>query len=173
MNPARLRLDFERPTGLAPSLGLMVLAAGILVTGVTLYGYRSLAGEVAALELRHDSIAPRDTAVSPTVERSLEEAKLAVHELSTPWSLMLRDLEEAGEQSNGDVALLSIEPDRKAGRVRILAEARTLPAALLYVHHLQQGRTLRGALLDKHEIQTKVAERPVRFELTANWAVAS
>lgn len=172
MTPARLRLDFERSAAPAQRIGVIFLAAGLLLTAGALYDYRSTAAEVAALELRHDSLLPRERSVSPAVARSLEEAGTAVRELTTPWSALLKELEQANVQSNGDVALLAIEPDRDRGRVRILAEARSLPAALLYVHRLQQGRAMRDALLEKHEIQTKDPERPVRFQLTSSWQVS-
>jgi hypothetical protein len=173
MTPARLRLDFERTAGAAGWLGGAVLALGILVAAGALLDYRSSTAEIAALELRHDSVAPRDRPLSPAVARSVEDARSAVHQLTTPWSDLLLELEAAGRQSKGSVALLTIEPDRDRGRVRIMAEARTLPAALIYVHRLQQGRALRGALLDQHEVQTKDPERPVRFQMTANWAISS
>ena len=173
MMPARLHLDFQRPPRAAPWLGVAVLATGLLLTAAALLDYRSVAGQVASLELRQDSLAPREVVASPAVQRGLEEATTAVQELATPWTLLLQELAVAGDQSKGDVALLAIEPDRKLARVRILAEARSLPAALLYVHRLQHGRALHGALLEKHDVQTKEKERPVRFQLTADWAVFS
>jgi hypothetical protein len=54
-------------------------------------------------------------------------------------------------------------------RVRVLAEARTLAAALAYVQRLQNSGSLRNALLESHEIRTDEAERPVRVQITAAW----
>ena len=97
-------------------------------------------------------------------------AAAAAGELATPWSRMLADLEQAGGASGGDVALLSIEPDRKSHKVRLFAEARTLPAALAYVQRLQDLPAVRNALLESHAVQADSPENPVRVQITADWS---
>jgi hypothetical protein len=51
----------------------------------------------------------------------------------------------------------------------VIAEARSLTAALRYVQRLQQSRTLAHPLLDSHEVRGDVPERPVRVQITADW----
>jgi hypothetical protein len=71
------------------------------------------------------------------------------------------------------VALLAIEPDREGHRVQIMAESRTLPAAVAFTERLQKSEALVYPLLDSHEVQDKDQYRPVRFQITASWRLGT
>lgn len=68
--------------------------------------------------------------------------------------------------------MLAIDPDAAQGRIRITAEARRHEAMLAYLQRLGQGAVLRDAVLIEHRVQRQLAERPVRFSLSATWEQA-
>ena len=148
----------------------MAGAAALLWTVFTL---QQLGDASEGLQLRLEQ--RREAAARDVGARSLDPAAMAAAaaatgELATPWSRMLADLEQAGGASGGDVALLSIEPDRKTHKVKLFAEARTLAAALAYVQRLQDLPAVRNALLESHAIQADSPEHPVRVQITADWS---
>ena len=172
MIPAAIELDFIRTSRRFSAIGLLALALGIGVATWTVLDYQNLQIESSMLEMQLDAVTPQRRGASGPTEvdtRGVEEAGSAVLELSLPWSRLLDELEAAGTDSRDDVALLSVEPDPERQRVRIGAEARSLPAALLFAQRLQQASTLEFPLLDNHKMRTEQRERPVYFELTADW----
>lgn len=154
---------------------MLVLALGLVAVAWTLVDYRDLTTRNDLVQMQLEASAPRKAktsrAPSTADKRSLDDAAGAVLELSLPWSQLLDDLEAAGQDSSKDVALLSLEPDREKRRVRIGAEARTLPAALEFVERLQMAGTLAFPLLDSHKVRADQRDRPVYFELTAEWKI--
>jgi hypothetical protein len=168
--PARIDLDFGPGARRTPVLGLLVLLAGIGVAWATFSDYRDSLVESELLEM---NLARYQDRWSPS-EKSEETVKPAAvaaakARLSTPWSDLFDDLEAAGSDTQGDVALLEIAPDLDKGRVRISGEARTLVAALDYVSRLQQAGSVVDPLLERHEMRTAERERPVEFEISATW----
>lgn len=176
MMPAPLQLDFVGVSRKASLVGLMTLVIGVAAVAWTVVDYRDLTMQSTLLEMKIDAAAPptrRTNRVTAHVDtRALEEAADVVAELRLPWRQLLDELEAAGQATSKDVALLSIEPDREKQRVRIAAEARTLPAALAFVERLQQAGALKYPLLDNHKVRTDQSERPVYFELTAEWSLS-
>jgi hypothetical protein len=172
MSQPKLRLDFvARPRRLSP-LQAAVLGCGMLAA---IWSVSLWLGNVARTEALQLKLDERSRAVSRggLLEAAdpvlMKDAAGVVAALSVPWSHMLTDLESAGKESNGDVAVLGVEPDREHGRVTITAEARTLVAALAYLKRLQDRPAVGNALLQSHEVQDKVPDRPVRVQITAEW----
>jgi hypothetical protein len=168
-----IQLDFS---GARPGLSLaggLLLAVGILAAGIVLLEYRNIAQHRAGLELRLAALAraealasPADTPADARIAVSVEQAAT---DLATPWTLLLSELEQASKDSQGEVALLGVEPDHGKHNVRVSAEARTMKLALAYVERLQTSRSLIYPMLDRHEIRADDAQHPVRFELTGEW----
>lgn len=161
------------------SAGAMALALlGVSALSAVALQYRATASQVTGLEARlvarqevtRSAASAMGTSSVDTPELQRDAAQ-ATSELATPWSKLLLDLEGAGADSKGAVALLGIEPDRASGRVKLIAEARTLTAALGYMRRLQSTSTLRQPLLDSHEVRRDVAEQPVRVQISADWKV--
>lgn len=172
MTARRLTLDFVDKRRAVTWSGAILIVAGAAAAVAAVFDYQRVAGRVAALEMRQADLAPPPVAAAePGVVLGLQDAKSAVMELRTPWASLLQQLEAAGKGSTDTVALLAIEPDPAAYRVRIVAEAKSLAAALDYVRRLQACSALRHPLLQSHEINTKDRERPVRFEVAADWRV--
>src|SRR6185503_4408610 len=96
----------------------------------------------------------------------LRAARETVERLSLAWDNLFSALESSAA---ADVALLSIEPDGRAGTVLITGEARDYQAALGYVSKLGAAKTLRRVHLVKHEIRQGEAQRPVLFSVAASW----
>lgn len=171
MTRALIELDFARTQPRVNWRGALLLAAGALACGLVLSDYRdnSLRRDGLELQVEGQRAVRRGTKPDKTTERLNEEAGAALAELTTPWSQLLQELEVASAESSGSVAVLGLEPDRDKQQIRVLAEARTLPAALAYVERLQKSHALRYPMLESHEVQQKDPQRPVRFQIRADW----
>jgi ABC-type lipoprotein release transport system permease subunit len=174
MTRPQIELDFARKRPRVNRIGAALFAAGILGATLVIANYRSMTAENAGLEMRLVAISPGpDAAIpDPAAMRVAEEARAAVSELATPWSILLKELELASEDRQNPVAILAVEPDREKHQVRVVAEARTLLVALAYVKRLQSSQAMRFPMLESHEVQAKDPERPVRFQIKADWRVA-
>jgi hypothetical protein len=168
-----IQLDFS---GARPALslaGALLLAVGVVAAGVVLLEYRSISQHRAGLELKLAALARADAlsspAETPADARVAVSVEQAATDLATPWTLLLSELEQASKDSQGEVALLGVEPDHGKHNVRVSAEARTMKLALAYVERLQASRSLSYPMLDRHEIRADDAQHPVRFELTGEW----
>ncbi|MGH8135177.1 MAG: hypothetical protein ACRER4_02420 [Steroidobacteraceae bacterium] len=172
MSVNRIGLDFQRRLGRTLLGGPLLLAAGIVMSAILVFAYRQTVNEIAGIELQLAGLQPShasDSGPSP----SIAMARATVEHLGTPWGKLLDDLEAASGDSDGSVALLEVEPDREHGKIRVLAEARSLVAALGYLERLQKAGTLANPLLQSHEIRKDVPERPVRVQIMADWRVTT
>lgn len=166
-------LDFAGRRRGVTVVGAGLVALGALAAAAVLVEYRELGAHRAGLEVRLAALHRAEAAASapqePVDPRLEVGAQQAALDLSTPWTLLLSELEAAGKESSGQVALLGVEPDHAKHTVRVTAEARTLSLALAYVERLQASRSLEYPMLDRHEVRADDAQHPVRFELTGEW----
>lgn len=173
MTRRRIELDFVRRRKLPSRSGAILLAAGAAAAILTVADYRAVGETISGVELRLDALRPSlPVARDEAAARIATEAAAAIAEIVTPWTVLLKELERAGEDGEGSVAALSVTPDRNKREVAVLAEARTLPDALAYVERLQNSVALRHPMLASHEVQIKEAERPVRFAIKAEWSAS-
>lgn len=172
MSRARLELDFARRPRRVRLRGVLLLAAGLAAAAFSLSSYQDARARHSALEMRIANLDSTRHSRKPdkTAERVASENGAALAELTTPWSRLLQQLEEASAQSDGRVAVLGIEPDRDRHQLRVIAEARTLAVALAYVQRLQGADALRFPMLESHEVQERDPEKPVRFQIRADWS---
>jgi hypothetical protein len=168
-----IQLDFAGGRRGLSLAGGLLLALGVAAAAGVLLEYRLIGEHRAGLELR---LAASIRAHAPAVQRDpTADARIAVSaqqaatDLATPWTLLLSELEQASKDSQGQVALLGVEPDHAKHNVRVSAEARTLALALAYVQRLQSSHSLEYPMLDRHEVRADDAQHPVRFELTGEW----
>ncbi len=155
-------------------VGIVFILLGFI--GMALVGLQFRASSLAraGLELRLDALtAARSAAAGSAHLNNAEEAGPMVAELGAPWSLLLQELETASQDVGSSVAVLAVEPDRVKGRVRIVAEAKDLPTVLAYIVRLQKSHALRFPMLDSHERRTEDHDQPVRFQLSAEWRIAT
>jgi hypothetical protein len=171
VNRLPLQLDFVARRRRPRALATLLLTAGVVAVAWVGLQVRDDRNALAGVDLHLARAAALARRVAPATgdTATVEFAFKATAELRTPWAGMLADLEQASVASKDDVALLVVEPDPVLHKVRVLAEARTLAAALAYVQRLQNSGSLRNALLESHEIRTDEAERPVRVQITAVW----
>jgi hypothetical protein len=152
--------------------GVVLLLVGACAAAGSYAEYRSVQARRAGLELKLEAVT-RANRYDPSLDaRTAGFAEAAGHmadELGTPWTKLLAELEEAGRDSSGRVALLSIEPDAVKHKVHITGESKDLPLALAYVERLQASSLLRYPMLDSHELKSDDAQHPVRFAMTAEW----
>jgi hypothetical protein len=175
MSATPVLLDFAAPRIRTTVAGVLLLIFGLCAVGAAALGYQHEAMKQAGLELKLAAALRRSShhpANDAHVARLSEEASGIARELGTPWTAMLAELEAASQDTKGQIALLSIEPDHDKHRVRINAESRDLSLALAYVRRLQNSKSLRYPMLDSHEVVASDNEHPIRFAMTADWREA-
>jgi Tfp pilus assembly protein PilN len=93
----------------------------------------------------------------------------SVQQLNLPW----RGLHDAVQAATpATIALLALEPDAKKSSVRITAEAKNSDDMIAYVEALQRVEWFTTVLLVRHEINEQDANRPIRFQIDAQWRSA-
>lgn len=177
----RTRIDFA-PRSLRRTLfhtppRIAALAAAALVAcSVAAFhadSYAQQQRELAALQaaLAAKSSAPvQKVAVTRLPKLAPAQAKAvndAVMQLNLPW----RDLHDAVRAATpASVALLSLEPDAKRRTLRITAEARASDDMFAYVGKMQAQDWFSSVVLTRHEIMEQDPNRPIRFQISAQWS---
>jgi hypothetical protein len=172
MSGPALMLDFAAPRVRTTPIGVGLLIFGMGALAAACFEYRAATLHRAALELRLAAIlrhSVHERVITPYGARLAEEAAAIARQLGTPWTAVLSDLEAAGRDTRGRVALLSVEPDYDKHLVHINAESRDLSMALEYLRRLQESPSLRYPMLDSHDVVAEDKEHPVRFAMTAQW----
>jgi hypothetical protein len=165
-------VDFVGRRSRLTLFGTVLLLLGVGAATAACLEYRALEAQRAGLELKLQAAARsghRDPALEARSAGLTEEAGSVARELGTPWTKLLAQLEDASRDSTGQIALLSVEPDRSKHNVRITGESRDLPLVLAYVQRLQSSAMLRYPMLDTHDVKIDDPQRPIRFALTAEW----
>jgi hypothetical protein len=105
-------------------------------------------------------------AASLPPERTLA-ANAVLRDLQAPWMPLLDRL-ETGAPS--DVALLEFTPELRQRRLRLQAEAATLPGMTRYVAWLKTRQGFEQVVMGRHEVVESDPHQPVRFEIELQWA---
>ncbi|SFV14631.1 hypothetical protein [Pseudoduganella namucuonensis] len=99
-------------------------------------------------------------------ESQARAVNAAVLQLNLPW----RELQEAvGEGTPANIALLALEPDPRKQVLKISAEAKNADDMIAYIEQLKEQEFFSGAALVRHEIYEADANRPLRFQVEAQW----
>ena len=177
----RIRIDFAPPsvarsmyhTHLAAwALGALalLLCLGAAVTGSQmLASQRAFDTQLAAARVRASApaVAPVQAAgpaISPTQAAVVNSAVL---QLNLPWGALH---DAIGAATPPGIALLALEPDAHKRSMRITAEARNSDDMIAYVERLKQQELFLAVALTRHEINDQDPNRPIRFQLDAQWA---
>ena len=172
MSGPLVTLDFVAPRWRTTLPGVALLLLGVSSLAAATVEYHNAVLKRAALELKLAAMTHTEhrKPVNPaTAALASAETLRVTSELAAPWTSMLSDLESASQDTEGQVAVLSVEPDHQKHRIRISGESKDLPLALAYLERLKKSHSLRYPMLDSHEIVAQDSEHPVRFALTAEW----
>jgi Tfp pilus assembly protein PilN len=90
----------------------------------------------------------------------------AILQLNLPW----RDLQDAVASGTPQgIALLALDPEPRKRMLKITAEARSSDEMVAYIEQLKQQEFFIGAALVRHEINEQDPNRPLRFQVEAQW----
>jgi Tfp pilus assembly protein PilN len=176
-----LRIDFAPPSlartwfhtsrpARALALVALVLAGLAGAQAWRLSEQRRLDAEQVARVVQRHVVPVQAAPVQTKVTVSLAQAAAvnsAVLQLNLPW----RELEQAlGAATPATVALLALEPDARKHMVRITAEARTSDEMIDYIEQLQKQTWFTTVALTHHETNDVDPNKPIRFQIEAQWA---
>ena len=177
----KVRIDFAPPGvrrtlhRMPPNAWALVPAALALAVNVVTGGlkYRDELDAIARLrtQAQVQTAQTQAQARQAVPARAVPEAQAnavnaAVLQLNQPW----RGLHDAIQAATpAGIALLALEPDAKKSSVRITAEARSSDDMIAYVARLQDVDWFNAVLLTRHEISEQDPNRPIRFQIDAQW----
>ncbi len=165
----RIELDYLPRRASLTTSGLLLLALGIAVAFAVSYSFDRIVAQRDHLQERVDAASKVQAKTKANLPTAADDASKIEWELAVPWSELLSELEDAGHDSNGTVALLSIEPDPGKRTVHIGAEVRSLRKALEFVERLQSSPLLRNPMLESHDLNKTDPEHPYRIKIIAEW----
>jgi Tfp pilus assembly protein PilN len=178
----RARIDFAPPslartfhrTGLL-GWGLAVLALALCAAAGAL-GWQMLERQRALdsrlATLRAHAVAPAAVVPAGSVRPQVGESQAAavnaaVLQLNLPWRALY---EAIGAATPKTIALLSLEPDPRRRSMKITAEAKTSDDMIAYIEQLKQQELFSAVALLRHEVNELDPNRPLRFQLDAQWS---
>jgi len=172
--PLPVDLDFARTRRAIGWPGWLLLAAGLVVSGVELADYRAARADlderdaiVARLrqELRRP---PPQTAAADPVGADEAKAALGVAaHLNADWGRMFAGV--AAAQSDA-AAWVSLDGDVARSSLRIVGDARTLAAVFDFVAALDSADGIDDARLSSYEWTRVGPTDVVRFNANATWS---
>ena len=164
------QVDFLQQ-GRLPWLGAALLLVAAVLLGVAGWQVSELDRDnrdtATLLARRAVALAPVPPRKPTEAERvRFAQASAVAGELGAPWSELLSAFEEHG---SGDVGLLKLEPDARAGQVRVTGQVRNTRALFAYLRALESDPRLGSVVLTNHQLERDVPGRPLRFTLQAGW----
>lgn len=168
----KLHLDLVHPAPRPSSLGWLLLALGVLAALGAGSRYHGQDTRLAAAQARLASLEPHRPAAAGRVSRSSPGrdadaglARSGQQALQADWSRLFTRLETSRPP---DIALLGLEVDAAPGRLRLEAQAKTLPAMLAYLQALEAAG-LTQVRLQNHQTEAGEGFESIRFSATAAW----
>jgi Tfp pilus assembly protein PilN len=175
-----LRIDFAAPSlartvfHAGPAAWALALLALALCLGAAALGAQLLASG-RAYQVQMAAVRSRASAANPVLpvarQPLISEARAAavnaaVLQLNLPW----RSLHDAiAAATPNRIALLALEPDPHQRSMKITAEARNSDEMIAYIEQLKQQPLFAAVALLRHEINELDPNRPIRFQLDAQW----
>lgn len=149
------------------ALALVAAAALLLAAASSWRVEQANRDETALLNQRAARLVPPPPRKLTEAERlRVSQVQSVAAELRAPWSDLLASFEEHG---GADVALLKLEPDARAGVVRVAGQARNTKALFEYVQALEADPRLTQVLLTAHQAERDTPGQPLRFTVQASW----
>lgn len=175
-----VRIDFAPPslqrtlyragpgTWALAALGLGLCAAAAVLGWRLLDQQRADAVRLNAARLRAQvPLVAAPVAQAPRIsDEKAAAVNAAVMQLNLPWRALYDAIAEATPASIG---MLALEPDPRKRSMKITAEAKNSDAMIDYVEQLKRQELFAGVTLIRHEINEQDPNRPIRFQLEAEW----
>lgn len=177
----RVRIDFAPPSlartvhrtgplGWTLALLAIVLCAAAGAIGWQMLARQSVLASQLALVRAHVAMPATVVVAAPAAQIGEPQAaavNAAVLQLNLPW----RALHDAiGAATPSNIALLALEPDPRRHSMKITAEAKNSDDMIAYVEQLKQQELFGAVALLRHEINELDPNRPIRFQLDAEWS---
>lgn len=123
-------------------------------------------------------LAQRAARLLPPPPRKLTEAERVrqaqvekvTDDLRAPWAELLAAFEDHGR---ADIGLLKLEPDARAGVVRVTGQARDAKSLFAYLLALESDPRLAEVALTTHQTERDTPGQPLRFTIQAGWRAAA
>jgi nitrate reductase NapAB chaperone NapD len=173
-----LDIDFAAPNPLAYQrltvTGLVLMVFTLLLCAYVWAEYQKTEQMLVETEATLNTLAPAEKAVpvqsvvETASEAEIQYARAIVTQLSTPWNPLLNALERINMQN---VALLSVEPNRKKQQLVITGQAKNMESTLSYIKRLEEVEGLSQVYLLKHQIDQSDPNKPVGFTILAQWTI--
>jgi len=167
----KLDLDYQRLPRRTTWASWALLLAGCALCGEMALSYAKLQQEMGKLEQALPTAgtareAPERVARQDYSPAELAKARETIDRIAVPWG----DLFKAVETVRTDrVALLALEPDSRAGTLKLSGEARDFPSLLSYLERLGRTGLLYDVYLLRHEIRQNNPQHAVAFVIAARW----
>ena len=163
MAMSRLELDFVARRRASPWIGRVLLAAALTVSADMGLQFYDLHKINSGYQVQFAKVGPRSgRVIKPVSAEEVAAARETVQRLSLPWTRLFAAIESA---ASDQVALTAIEPDPKAGTVKISGDSKDYLAALTYVLNLSRAEGLSSVQLVRHEVR----QGSVGFTVQASW----
>ncbi|MET3134887.1 Tfp pilus assembly protein PilN [Oxalobacteraceae bacterium GrIS 1.11] len=177
----RMRIDFARPSlwrtlyhvhpaaWAGAALGLALCVSAALAGYQLLEQQRGRAAQALLARARQAArqVVPATVAKVPIEPARAAAVNAAILQLNLPW----RDVQDAvAAATPATVALLALEPDARKHALKIGAETKTSEAMIAYIEALKEQEFFTSVVLSRHEINEQDPNRPIRFQIEAQWA---
>jgi nitrate reductase NapAB chaperone NapD len=163
---ARLDFDFHAPSARPGVLGIALALAGaatLIAVWSNLQDARAthdaLATQIAAIEQKPRAAAKPATRADSIAQ--VAQTRIAA-QLRHSWQAAFESLAAA---RSSKIALVSLEATQAKAQIKLVAEARQLADALVFIEALQQQPGVKRATLVQHEVQADAEQKPVRFNM--------
>jgi hypothetical protein len=176
----QVRIDFAPASAqrilhrAGPGTWAVALLALALCAGAATLGWRLLAQQRAeAAELSAARLRSRVPLVLAPVlpgprisDAQAAAVNAAILQLNLPWRALYDAIAAATPPGIG---MLALEPDARKRSLKITAEAKNSDAMIDYVELLKREEVFAGVTLIRHEINEQDPNKPIRFQLEAEW----
>lgn len=175
-----VRIDFAPPSlqrtlhRAGPGTWAVVVLSLALCAGAATLGWRLLAqqradfAELNAARLRSRApLAALPVLQGPRIsDAQAAGVNAAVLQLNLPWRALYDAIAAATPPGIG---MLALEPDARKRSLKITAEAKNSDAMIDYIELLKREELFAGVTLIRHEINEQDPNKPIRFQLDAEW----
>ena len=149
-------------------LAVLLCAAAGATGWQMLARQRVLDAQLALVRAHAAPVTVVATAPQPQIgEAQAGAVNAAVLQLNLPWRA-LHDAVAAATPKQ--IALVALEPDPRRRSMKITAEAKNSDDMIAYVEQLKQQELFGAVALLRHETNELDPNRPIRFQVNAQWS---